>query len=126
MSNRRTAGMTLMEMSAVIALSGTLLGGTFGVLSRLQRLAGADTARGTRAELACDQVRRDLATGPVTVIPGGMQIGALPWRVIDGQLLRGERQMLGVSRFDLTTASGRQTVTIVPVGLPARHIEVIR
>ena len=125
MNKRRTAGMTLIEMSAIIALSGTLLGGTFGVLSRLQRIASADTARGTRAELACAQLRRDLVTGPVTAIPGGVQIGALKWRLVDGQLLRGERQMLGVSRFDLTTAAGRQTVTIVPVGLPARHIEVI-
>ena len=61
MSARRAlCGMSFIEMAAVISITGFILGGSMAILRQLQRLAQADTARGVRAELTCDQLRRDL------------------------------------------------------------------
>jgi hypothetical protein len=127
MSTRTTsAGMSLLELSALIAVSGLLLSGTVNILTRLQRMSAVDTTHGTRAELTCDQLRRDLAEGPATPIPGGVLVGHIAWRSSDGYLVRGERQMLRVGRFEVAEVAGSLTLTIVPVGLPARQIEVLR
>ena len=123
------SGMTLIEMAAVLAISGVILGGSMAVLRQLQRLADADTAKGTRVECACDQLRRDLAHGAVEVLPDGLQIQAgdqqLRWRLIEGHLERDGRQMLAADRFDVQLHPPLVIVTIAPAGLPVRRIEAL-
>lgn len=121
------SAMTLFEMAAIIAVSGLILGGSVQVLMRLQRLADVDTARGVRAEMASDQLRRDLARGKVEVIPGGLTIAVekqiLQWTLHDGQLERNGRQVLAVNGFDAAQIEHRMVITIKPIGLPSRRIE---
>lgn len=122
-----TSGMSLIEMAAVISITGFLLGGSMTVLRNLQRLAQADTARGVRAELACDQLRRDLAHASVEIVADGVQIQirdqTVQWRLNAGHLERNGRQMLAVDRFDTQSHPPRLSLIITPTGLPTRQIE---
>lgn len=121
------SGMSLPEMAAIISISGLILGGSMPVLRHLQHLAQADTARGVRAELACDQLRRDLVHAKVEIIPDGLQITTgeqkFRWQMEDGHLERNGRQMLAADRFTTESDARRLTILIAPVGLPTRRIE---
>lgn len=121
------SGMSLIEMAAIISISGVILGGSMVVLRHLQRLANADTSRGTRAEMACDQLRQDLTHGSVEILPHGLQIKTgdqrVHWQLVDGQVERDGRPMLTVDRFDAQLDAPLLTVIITPVGLPTRRIE---
>ena len=124
--NRR--GMTLLELSALIGISSLVLGGVGAVLGRLQRLAAADRGNGVRSELACDQLRRDLAGGVPRPAADGLDVQRGPrgirWRLAAGELQRDGRPMLAATAFTAATADGWLVVTIAPRGLPARRIEV--
>lgn len=119
--------MTLVELAAMIAVGGAILGSAFAILVRLQRLAATDTAGGVRAELASELLRRDLAAGPVAADAGGVRIrgrdGEVVWRRDAGWLMRGDRQMLRVDEFAVAATDGRLVVAFTPAGLPARRIE---
>lgn len=121
---RRAA--TLAELSAAIAIAAVVLGGTYEVLVRLHRLAGANPIQGARAEMACDRLRRDCAAGGARLVDGGLAIGSSGpvWCLRDGQLLRNGRPMATAASFTVVMQDRRLLVTLVPTGLPARRIEV--
>ncbi len=122
-------GSTLVEMTAMIGIAALLFAGAFEALTRLQRLATADPQLGTRAELACAQLRRDLATGQARRAGAALQVSPAPgrsavlWQVEDGQLVRDGRLQLAVTAFTVEEDAGGVTVALTPAGLPARRIE---
>ncbi len=121
-------GLTLMELMASIMIASLVMTGVLAVLRPLQRLAAIDTARGVRAELACDQLRRDLLGGVPTAIPDGVQVQRgtqrILWQVAEGQLLRDARPMVAVTDFTQAQRAGRLVITLTPLGLSVREIEV--
>lgn len=117
-------GATLVEMAAMLGIAATILAGAFDGMVRLRRLAAADPAIGTRAELVCSLLRRDLAAGAVRRDGAELRTAKARWQVEDGQLLRDGRLQIRVAAFAVEEADGRLAVLITPVGLPARRIEV--
>lgn len=122
---RRAA--TLIEMAAVIAIAGLILAAAGTGMGRLRRLADADVQLGTRAELACARLRRDLALGPSRWRDGELRIAAgtteVVWLVEGGQLLRDGCLQVAVRGFAAETLPGGVAVTVIPPGLPPRRIE---
>jgi hypothetical protein len=107
-------------MRLILAAAGT-------GMSRLRRLADADVQLGTRAELACARLRRDLAVGPACWQDGELRIAAgatvVVWRVEAGQLLRDGCLQVAVRGFAAESLPGGVAVTVTPPGLPSRRIE---
>ena len=118
---------TLIEMAAVIAIAGLIISAAGSGMGRLRRLADADVQLGTRAELACTRLRRDLAGGPARWQDGELIIAtgatAVVWRVEGGQLLRDGCLQVAVRGFAVETLPGGVAVTVTPPGLPPRRIE---
>ncbi len=127
--SRPRCAMTLMELMAMLAIAGLVVGGVMTVFRPLQRMAGVDTARGVRAELACSQLRRDLVGSVITTTTDTLHIRhgtqKIVWHLADGELLRGERPMLAATRFAPALVDGWLVVAITPLGLPERRIEAL-
>lgn len=121
-------GSTLVELAALLGVSGVVIAGGIGVIRPLHRLASADAGAGTRAEQACALLRRDLAAGGARIDGAAVRIarGDGPetvWAVEDGHLLRNGRILLPVVAFAPTTRAGLFSIDITPTDLPARRIE---
>lgn len=132
MTRRSTRGSTLVEMAAILSIAAVVFTGAFEGLTKLQRLAAVDPLIGTRAELACALLRRDLAAGRAQCLGAELHISAegggpaIVWMVEDGQLVRNSRLQVAVSKFAIEQIDGGLAVTITPLGLPGRRIEGLR
>jgi len=118
---------TLIEISVTITIAGVILAAAGTGLARLRRLADADIQLGTRAELACTRLRRDLAVGVARWQDGELRIATdtttVVWRVEDGQLVRDGCLQVAVRGFVAEAMPGGVAVTLTPPGLPPRRIE---
>lgn len=128
MSRSRHA-LTIIEMAVLLAIAGLIIGGSLQVLSRMQRFANADTTLGVRAELACDQLRRDAANGPVTSTDAQLQLQhattTVVWHRVGNEMLRNDRPLLKVSDFHIERQAGLTCVCVTPLNLPPRRIELL-
>lgn len=116
-----------MEMTALITLSGVLMAGVLEVQGQMRRWSEVDTAIGIRAEIACRQLRQDMAWGRAESTADGLWIsgteGVVAWTFRNGEVQRNGRPMAAVKTWQISLQDRQWRISFTPPGLPARTIE---
>lgn len=111
-SNSLRSGLLLLELAGYLVVTVSLLS-TAGVLLAGMLRGRSAHGEGLRCDLACERLRRDLATG-ATMDGESLRAGPARWTVGDGQLQRNGTPLVAVAATAWKRSADGWTIIITP------------